>query len=170
MHSLSRVTATTFALASALAATAPLAAQEMRPALTSASAKAIVLGCEAFAKDKGIKVAITVLDHGGDPAAFLRMDGVNLGPVDISRWKADAAASWAWPTRQMSEIVSKGGTGFAFAPHVSTFEGGEPIFSADGKVPLGGVGVSGASSADDAACARAGIAAAGLTHAAAPKN
>lgn len=36
-----------------------------------------------------------------------------------------------------------------------------PVFSAEG-VALGGVGVSGAESAEDVACGKAGIAAAGL--------
>jgi len=39
--------------------------------------------------------------------------------------------------------------------------GGVPIYSADG-ILLGGVGVSGGKPADDAACAAAGIEAAGL--------
>ncbi|MND09203.1 hypothetical protein D3C83_323520 [compost metagenome] len=46
-------------------------------------------------------------------------------------------------------------------PGLATWEGGLPIFSADG-VALGGVGVSGADSAEDAACGKAGIVAAGL--------
>ena len=52
--------------------------------------------------------------------------------------------------------------GFGEAPHVVTVAGGVPIFSADGRERLGAVGVSGEAPADDAACAEAGIAAAGL--------
>jgi uncharacterized protein GlcG (DUF336 family) len=40
--------------------------------------------------------------------------------------------------------------------------GGLPVFSADGKSRIGAVGVSGEAPADDAACAEAGIEAAGL--------
>jgi glc operon protein GlcG len=52
--------------------------------------------------------------------------------------------------------------GFANAPGVVTVAGGVPVWSADGKVRVGGVGASGEAPAGDAACAEAGIAAAGL--------
>jgi glc operon protein GlcG len=45
---------------------------------------------------------------------------------------------------------------------VVTVPGGEPVWSADGKVRIGAVGVSGEAPADDAECAEAGVTAAGL--------
>ncbi|MDQ8757714.1 heme-binding protein [Sphingosinicella sp. LHD-64] len=48
------------------------------------------------------------------------------------------------------------------APYVVTVAGGVPVFSADGRERLGAVGASGEAPADDAACAEAGVAAAGL--------
>jgi uncharacterized protein GlcG (DUF336 family) len=57
---------------------------------------------------------------------------------------------------------ARGTPGFADAPHVVTVPGGVPVFSADGKSRIGAVGVSGEAPADDAACAEAGIRAAGL--------
>ena len=151
---------------SAMAATATLtgisAAQETRPALTSASAKAIVAGCEAYALEKGWKLNITVLDQGRNLMAFLRMDGAVLGTIEISQWKANASASFAGPTKGSAERA-KEFPALAAAPNIAIFEGGEAIFSKDG-VPLGGVGVSGAAGSEDAECARAGIAKAGLRH------
>jgi uncharacterized protein GlcG (DUF336 family) len=89
------------------------------------------------------------------------MDGNGFGMMDFSLAKARAVAAWGFATAQMVE-AAKGTPGFAQAPHVVTVAGGVPIFSADGKTRLGGVGASGEAPADDAACAAAGIAAAGL--------
>jgi uncharacterized protein GlcG (DUF336 family) len=57
---------------------------------------------------------------------------------------------------------AKGTPGFASAPHVVTVPGGVPVWSADGKVRLGAVGVSGEAPSDDVGCAEAGVRAAGL--------
>lgn len=164
MMPIRRAIAATIALASVASAAAPSTAQELRPVLTAASAKAIIAGCEAYAKEKKLAVAITVIDEGGNLVGYLRLDGTSLAAAEISRWKADSAAHWSWPTKQLSDIAGRV-TSFAFAPHVSTFEGGEPIFTSDGKAPLGGVGVSGSAPTDDTACARAGITAAKLANA-----
>jgi uncharacterized protein GlcG (DUF336 family) len=134
----------------------------MRPALTAASAKAIVAGCEAHAMEKGWKLNITVLDQGRNLIAFLRMDDAPLGSLEISQWKANASASFPGPTKNAAERA-KEFPAFAAAPNIAIFEGGEAIFTKNG-VHIGGVGVSGAAGSEDAECARAGIAAAGLRH------
>ena len=89
------------------------------------------------------------------------MDGNGSGIFDFALAKAVAAAAWGFSTAQMADSA-KGTPGFADAPHVVTVAGGVPIFSADGKVRIGAVGVSGEAPADDAECAEAGIKAAGL--------
>ena len=53
--------------------------------------------------------------------------------------------------------------GFGNAPHVVAVPGGIPVFSAEGKQFIGAVGVSGEAPVDDAACAEAGVKAAGLS-------
>ena len=52
--------------------------------------------------------------------------------------------------------------GFDHAPFVVVTPGGVPIYATDGRTIVGAVGVSGEAPADDAACAVAGIRAAGL--------
>jgi uncharacterized protein GlcG (DUF336 family) len=145
-----------FAAAVLLAAT-PASAQ----VLSADQADAIVKGCAAHARAKGQSHAIAVVDLGGHPVATWRMDGNAFGIMDFSLEKARAVAAWGFPTSGMEE-AAKGTPGFADAPHVVTVPGGVPIFSADGRTRLGGVGASGEAPADDAACAAAGIAAAGL--------
>jgi uncharacterized protein GlcG (DUF336 family) len=137
----------------------PLHAQQA--ALDARTAQAIVTGCAAHATARNQSHAIAVVDVGGHLVAALRMDGNGSGIMDFSLAKAQAVAAWGFPTAQM-EQAAKETPGFANAPHVVTVPGGVPIWSADGKTRIGGVGASGEEPADDAACAEAGIRAAGL--------
>lgn len=143
-----------------LAVALPASAQTMAPVLSSESAQKIVSGCEAYAKDNGLKVNIAVLDQGKNLMAFLRMDGAPLGSIDIAMWKANGSAAFPRPTKTTSDRA-RDFPAIGHAPNIVIFEGGEAIFTDSGN-HLGGVGVSGAASADDAACGRAGIEAAGL--------
>jgi uncharacterized protein GlcG (DUF336 family) len=81
--------------------------------------------------------------------------------MDFAIAKAEAAAAWGFSTAQMAESA-RATPGFAVAPHVVTVPGGLPIWSADGRERLGAVGMSGEAPADDAACAEAGVTAAGF--------
>ena len=151
--------ATVFVLAMVVCSASPVQAQQA--ALDARTAQAIVAGCAAHAIAKKQSQAIAVVDAGGHLVAALRMDGNGSGIMDFSLAKAQAVAAWGFPTAQM-EQAAKETPGFANAPHVVTVPGGVPVWSADGKTRIGGVGASGEAPADDAACAEAGIAAAGL--------
>jgi uncharacterized protein GlcG (DUF336 family) len=129
--------------------------------LDAPAAEAIVHGCAVHALAKKQSEAIVVVDSGGHVVAALRMDGNGSGIFEFALAKAEAAAAWGFSTAQM-EQSTKETPGFASAPHVVTVPGGVPIFSADGKVRIGAVGVSGEAPADDAECAEAGIRTAGL--------
>jgi uncharacterized protein GlcG (DUF336 family) len=133
------------------AAAAPLGAE---------AAQAIVAGCVRHSTARRQSHAIAVVDEGGRLVAALRMDGNSFGIMDFALAKAQASAAWGFPTGRM-EQAARTTPGFAAAPHVVTVAGGVPVYSADGE-RVGAVGVSGEAPADDAACAEAGIAAAGL--------
>lgn len=137
------------------------AARPQQLDLTAADASKIVEGCAAHAKGKGQSHAIAVYDAGGNPVAMLRMDGNGSGIMAFAMQKAEATARWGFSTANM-EAATKETPGFAAAPGVVTVAGGAPVFSSDGQRFLGSVGVSGEAPKDDAACAEAGIAAAGL--------
>ena len=143
----------------ALTLAGPAAAQQTQ--LDAKTAQAIVAGCAAHATAKKQSHAIAVVDAGGHLVAALRMDGNGSGIMDFSIAKAKAVAAWGFSTAQMA-AGARETPGFGQAPHVVTVAGGVPVYSADGKTRLGGVGVSGEAPEDDAACAAAGIAAAGL--------
>ena len=148
----------TAALLALLTTAVPLAAQTPRPMLDYASAAAIRDTCLAWAGERDLSVAVAVFDESGTLLAFAHMDGASSAVGGFAQWKGRSAAT----IHVASAETANWGEG---PPGLATWEGGLPIFSADG-VALGGVGVSGAQSAEDIACARAGIAAAGLKEAA----
>jgi glc operon protein GlcG len=129
--------------------------------LDARAAQAIVAGCVAHSTAKRQSEAIVVVDTGGHVVASLLMDGNSSGIYDFAMAKAEAAAAWGFSTVQMAKSASET-PGFANAPQVVTVPGGVPVWSADGKVRIGAVGVSGEAPADDAECAEAGVTAAGL--------
>lgn len=129
--------------------------------LDARAAQAIVAGCVAQAAPKMQSHAIAVVDNGGHLIAALRMDGNSSGIFDFALAKAEAAAAWGFSTAQMVESA-RVTPGFANAPHVVTVPGGVPVYGADGRSRIGAVGVSGEAPEDDAACADAGVRAAGL--------
>jgi uncharacterized protein GlcG (DUF336 family) len=130
-------------------------------ALDAGAAQAIVAGCARHAAGLRQSHAIAVVDAGGHLVASLRMDGNSYGIMDFALAKAEAAAAWGFATARMADGARET-PGFGDAPHVVTVPGGLPVYSADGSERIGAVGVSGEAPADDAACAEAGIKAAGL--------
>jgi uncharacterized protein GlcG (DUF336 family) len=137
-------------------------AQAQQPRLGAQAAQAIVAGCAAHSGARNQSHAIAVVDAGGQLLAALRMDGNGYGIMDFALAKARASAAWGSTTAGQAE-GARDTPGYADAPHVVIVAGGVPVFSADGRERLGAVGVSGEAPADDAACAEAGIRAAGLS-------
>ncbi len=138
----------------ALALCTPTSAQSARPMLDYATAATIRDTCLVWAGERDLNVAIAVYDEAGRLITFAFMDGASTAVTDFAMWKGRSAAT----IHVASKETANWGEG---APGVATWEGGTPFFTQDG-VALGGVGVSGAESADDTACGEAGIAAAGL--------
>lgn len=146
-------------LVSCMAASGALA-QDLRPTLSTQSAQTIIQACKVFAGERGWRLNIAVHDQGKNLLAFLRMDGAQLGSIDIAMWKANAAAAFPRSTKGTADRAQDF-PAIGHAPNIAIFEGGEAIFTEDGA-HIGGVGVSGARGSEDAECARAGIVAAGL--------
>src|SRR4030095_3134590 len=122
-----------------------------------AAMKAIA-AAEAEAKKNNWPMVIAVVDSGSRLVAFSRMDGAQLGSIDIAMGKAMTSNNLRRPTKDLQELVGQGGANLRLlaAPGVTPLEGGVPIV-ADGKI-IGAIGVSGATSAQDAQCAMAGAA------------
>ena len=143
-------------LAAAASATAPAPLQTARPALDYATAAVIRDTCLDLARERGFTVALYVLAPHALPIAVAQMDGASVAAADMARWKATSAAAFGRATANLATIDPPPN-----APNVATIGGGVPIYTREG-VLLGGVGVSGGRPDDDAACAPAGIEAAGL--------
>lgn len=134
----------------------PCAAQTARPALDYGSAAAIRDSCVAWARQRGMKVTIVVLEPHGMAVTLAHMDGVSTAGGEIAQWKAVSAAKFGRATADIAAMNPPAGM-----PSVAALQGGVPIYTAEGAL-LGGVGVSGGKPAEDAACATAGVEAAGL--------
>ncbi len=108
----------------------------------------------AEAKKQGWNVSIAVVDNSGELVGFLRMDTAAPGSADISQAKARTAARMKRPTRALDSTLTAGRIAILGLPGVTPVEGGVPII-VNGEI-IGAVGVSGATSAQDAQVAQAG--------------
>jgi glc operon protein GlcG len=84
------------------------------------------------------------------------MNNTQLGSAEVAIDKARTAALFKRPTRAFQDVVAAGGEGLRVLSlkGVVAVEGGIPLVM-DGKI-VGAIGVSGATSAQDAQCAKAG--------------
>ena len=125
--------------------------------ITLEQAKKVLAGAEAEAKKNSWNMVIVVMDSGGNLVALERMDGAQLGSIDVARDKAYSAVAFRRPTKAFDDALAQGGANLRILrlSGASPIEGGIPIV-VDGKV-IGSVGASGGTSAQDAQVARAGI-------------
>jgi len=142
------------------AATAQIAEKK---ALTLDGAKRVIAAAEALAKQLNAPGAvIAVVDDGGNLMALERLDGTFSAGANISEGKARTAVMFKKPTRFFEELINTNGKGRTVVTAVKDFTpliGGIPIIVEDQII--GGVGVSGAASAQqDEEIALAGAAAA----------
>jgi glc operon protein GlcG len=121
-----------------------------------AAAKKAMAAAEAEASKNSWPVAIVVVDSAGQLVLFQRQDNTQIGSIDIAIGKAKTANDFRRPTKVLEAAVAAGGAGLRLlaARNMLPLEGGVPII-ADGKV-IGAVGVSGATSQQDAQVAQAG--------------
>jgi uncharacterized protein GlcG (DUF336 family) len=140
------------------------------PALTLEQANRIIAA--ALAKARALNsapIGVAVLDAGGHLIALQREDGLSFLRVQICQAKAYGALGLGTHSRGLAERYERGGTmpGFFTALAAMTdgrvvpLIGGMLVRSAQGET-IGAVGVAGAASEQDEACAIAGIEAAGL--------
>jgi uncharacterized protein GlcG (DUF336 family) len=120
------------------------------------TAKKVMAGAEAEAKKNNWNVVIAILDSGGNLVALHRMDGTQFGSIDVARDKAYSAVAFRRPTKVFEDAVAQGGQNLRILKlsGASPLEGGIPIV-VDGKL-IGGIGVSGVTSVQDAQIAKAG--------------
>jgi glc operon protein GlcG len=92
---------------------------------------------------------VAVVDDGGNLMALERLDGTFSAGANISIGKAKTAVMFKKPTRFFEELINSSGKGRTVMTALENFTpliGGIPI-TVDGQI-VGGVGVSGAATAD----------------------
>ncbi len=124
-----------------------------------ATALRMIAAAHAEAEGRSILVSAAVVDAGGHLIAFGRMDGAEIaGPV-LAVDKAYTAVANRIATSALATLAAPGGELFglhaAGGGRFVIFGGGVPI--SVGGVIVGAVGVSGASAAEDEACALAAL-------------
>ena len=104
-------------------------------------------------------VIIAVVDEGGHLITLNRMETAQYGSIDVAIGKAKTAAAFRRPTKVLEDLA-KGRPTLTTIANAYLLEGGVPIMH-NGQV-IGAVGVSGATSQQDAQVAEAGINSLGL--------
>ena len=130
------------------------------------AALAVARGALVKGQELGIRVAVAVMDRGGNLLAFARDPGAPFHSSKIAEDKATTSAGFGLPTKQWWPVLEGMNSpgllaGIASVPRMVVFGGGVPVY-VNGEC-IAGVGVSGGSEEEDEICARAGIAAAGLS-------
>ena len=101
-------------------------------------------------------MAVAVVDPSGNLVYYEKMDNTQLGSASVAIDKARSAALFKRPTKALQDALAAGGDGLRIlrVQGATPVEGGIPLVM-DGKI-VGAIGVSGATSAQDAQCAKAG--------------
>lgn len=125
--------------------------------ITLDQAKKAMAGAEAEAKKNGWPVVIAILDSGGNLVMLQRLDNTQWGSIEVAKDKARSAVAYRRPTKVFQDAIAQGGVNIRLLQlsGANVLEGGIPIM-ADGKV-IGGIGVSGVTSQQDAQIDQAGI-------------
>jgi uncharacterized protein GlcG (DUF336 family) len=128
-----------------------------KPVLTDDDIKAIAAAAEAHAHEHHWNVTVAIVDDGGHLLYLHRLEGAGASTSDMAAGKARTAVLGRRETKVYEDMIKQGRTAFLSAPMTAMLEGGVPIMV--GTDIVGAVGVSGVKSDQDAAIARAGIAA-----------
>src|SRR5215470_14572869 len=113
--------------------------------LTLDGAKQAIAAAIAEAKKSNATGVIAVVDDGGNLMALERLDNTFGAGANISIGKARTAVLFKRPTKAFEDIIGKGRTAMVALKDFTPLQGGIPII-VDGQL-VGGIGVSGASSA-----------------------
>jgi len=128
--------------------------------LTLNAAKQIIATAVGEARRlKAPGAVIAVVDDGGNLMALERLDGTFPAGANISIGKARTAATFKRPTKVFEDVIKSGRTAMVALSDFTPLQGGIPLMV--GEEVVGGIGVSGAASAQqDEEIALAGAAAA----------
>lgn len=128
-----------------------------KPYLNLELAKKIAAKAEAEAAKNKWTVVITILDDGGNLVYLQRMDGTQIGSIEVAEKKAATAIKFKRPSKVFEDGVAGGRNVLLALPGALPVEGGLPLVV--DNVFIGAIGVSGVTSAQDGQIAAAGVSA-----------
>ncbi len=123
--------------------------------LTLADALRISDAAEKRARQDNWNVVIAIVDAGGHLISLKRMDGTQVGSVEVAQAKAKSSVYFKRPTKVFQDAVAEGNYGITQLPNAMPVEGGLPI-EHEGKV-IGAIGISGVTSQQDGIIAKAAV-------------
>ncbi|MFD0872316.1 Uncharacterized conserved protein [Chlamydia abortus] len=127
--------------------------------LTLETAKRLLAAAEQKSRQMGLSSNIAIVDDGGNLVAFQRMDNARIAGIEISKNKAWTSVSMQMPTANLAQTAQPGGPTFGINTtnfgRIVILGGGIPLVS-NGHI-VGGIGVSGGTSAQDIEIANAAV-------------
>lgn len=125
------------------------------PSLGLEAARRVGAAAVADATASGWTIAVAVVDASGDLVLFERMDGTQVGSIEVAVEKARCAVRFKRPTKEWEDALAGGRNAVLGIPGVLPVEGGLPLLDGQGRI-VGAVGVSGALPRQDSQSAEAG--------------
>ena len=128
--------------------------------MNSELAQSLIATATAEAAKGGFAVCVTILDAATHLVAFHRMDGANIGPIEVSQKKARTAALFQTDSLQLGQAAQPGGAIYTLENTnggLISFGGGVVLRDRAGTV-IGAIGVAGATVEADEEIAQAAAA------------
>src|SRR5438552_17516051 len=129
-----------------------------RRIISDTGAAAVLAAADAYARERGHRVVIAIVDPSGELIELRRTPGAQIASSRVAVDKARTAAIFVRPSRVIEEQVTNGRPGALALHGVSALTGGIPLV-VDGQV-VGAIGTSGETPDEDEAVSLAGAAAA----------
>ena len=125
--------------------------------ISLARAEAAIEATVAEAKKHDWKLNVAVVDSGGNLVAFQRMDGAQLGSIQVAEHKARAAAQFRRETKVFEKGIQQSGNLYVMTlDGMIGSRGGIPLV-AEGKL-IGAIGCSGGTGSQDEVACKVGVA------------
>ncbi len=125
------------------------------PPISLDRAQAAINAAVAESKRRGWKLNVAMVDSGANLVAFARMDGAQLGSIQIAEHKARAAAKYRRETKIFESGVQEGNLHYLLTlDDVIASRGGIPIV--DNGQLVGAIGCSGGTGSQDEVVCKAG--------------
>ncbi|HEX2085911.1 MAG TPA: heme-binding protein [Solirubrobacteraceae bacterium] len=123
-----------------------------RKVIDEAGAETVARAAEAYARERGHRVVVAVVDPSGELVRLGRTEGAQVASSRVAVDKARTAAIFIRPSREIEEQVSTGRVGALALHGARALTGGIPLV-VDGEV-VGAVGTSGETPDEDEAISK----------------